>query len=699
MNNQQFESPFHIGEQKIQERLGVRENMERFGRMVIRDHMPEQHQQFYNQLPFILVGHTDHKGNSWASIMLGEPGFIHSSNERNLTINSPLIEGDPIAQTLAVDSQQGVNTPVGILGIELPTRRRNRLAGHVVQSNQQGFTLEVDQSFGNCPQYIQDRELIFLDEPEIGAVSHITLTHFDEDIRQLIEAADTFFIASSYNSGNSQASDGADVSHRGGQPGFVRVNGTRGLTIPDYMGNNHFNTFGNIEENGRAGLLFIDFNKGHIITLTGEAKIDWDSPEIEFFEGAQRLLQFELTEGRLIKNAIPARWSKPRFSPNSELTGTWERARKAQEIESKRNQWLEYQVVAITQESDSIRSFHLKPTSGQLFSFKPGQFLMIRLLIDGKELVRTYTVSSTKDDGVYRISVKRELSSEAGIPDGVASNFLHQQIEVGDTIEAQAPRGHFFFDPRKKKHALLVAAGIGITPMVAMLRQTIIEAIKTRYLRPITLVAIARNEKERAFYTEINQLVDQSQGKINVYWCLTQPEMALTGGRDFQMEGRPDRELYQNIITTKQTDAYLCGPSRFMQDTYDTLRSIGLSDYAIYAEAFGPSALQRDGAQSSAVFAKNAVVSVETDGTGNLIEQQWNNTNGSLLDFLESHGVQPNYGCRSGQCGICKAYLTSGEVAYFSPPGVELNSDEVLLCCAKPADSKANKLPKLGIRL
>lgn len=699
MDNQQLDSPFHAGEQKIQSMLGVRENMERFGRMVIRDHMPEQHRQFFSQLPFVLVGHADQNGNPWASILAGEPGFIHSPSNKDLVIGSAIIQGDPLLKTLTHDQQSNHATKLGLLGIELPTRRRNRLAGHVTGLSSQGVSIEVDQSFGNCPQYIQSREFRLLNKSEAKPILINELQSFDDHARSLIEKSDTFYIASAYDSGLNRASDGADVSHRGGMPGFVRVDDSQNLSIPDYMGNNHFNTFGNIEETGKAGLLFIDFESGDVLTLTGQAEVDWDSPEITFFEGAQRLLKFKLTSGFLIKNAIPARWSAPEFSPNSELTGTWLDAQKTKEIEAKRNQWLRYQVVNIIKESETISSFHLKPESGQLFNFKPGQFLIIRLTINGKQSVRTYTVSSAREDQYYRISVKQELSLSEEIPDGVVSNYLHQQLQIGQVIEAKAPGGNFFFEPKKEKPALLVAAGIGITPMIAIIRQSLIEAMKTRYLRPITLVAIARNESERAFYDEINQLIDSAQGQINVYWCLTQSENPLSKGREFQLLGRPSKALYESIISNKQTDAYLCGPGQFMQQTYDTLRSIGLSDYSIYAEAFGPSSLKRDGVQSNSQIAKNAMVTIETDNSGSSIEQQWNEADGSLLEFLEGHGVQPAYGCRSGQCGSCKATLIKGEVEHFMPTGIELNSDEVLLCCAKPSKSETHDLAKISIRI
>lgn len=691
-------TPFHLGEQKIQAKLGVRESMERFGRMVIRDHMPEQHQRFYRQLPFIFLGHEDPSGFPWASILFARPGFIKSDTAQTLSFTQLPIKDDPLTETLNANKLNGKVTKLGILGIELPTRRRNRLAVHVTQLLENSIELRVDQSFGNCPQYIQSREYNQTDSFAPTETPRIELRSFDNVAQQIIESADTFFIASSYDSGNNNPSDGADVSHRGGKPGFVKVANNKQLIIPDYMGNNHFNTFGNIEQNGKAGLLFIDFKSGDILTLTGEAKVDWDSDEIDFFEGAQRLLRFNLSKGYLIKKAIPAGWSKPELSPNTNLTGTWDEAKKLKDIDAQRNQWLSYRVDQVVIESETIRSLYLVPENGQLFKFKPGQFLTVRVKIGNEYLIRTYTVSSADNDGVYRISIKRELTHDDNIPDGVVSNHMHLNVKVGDIIEAKAPIGNFYFETSKQRPALLVAAGIGITPMLAMLRQALVDAIKTRYIRPTTLVAIVRTESERAFHQELSQIAEQSSGHINIYWCITKPQNDRFIGTDFYLKGRPTKEFFQAVMDNKRTDAYLCGPSSFMQQTYDTLRTIGLSDSAIYAESFGPSSLERDSLKQEFKFARNASITVKDKRGEVSIEQQWSESDGTLLEFLESHGVQPEYGCRSGQCGSCKANLIDGKVSSTVPSVAPVEESEVLLCCSKPAATEETIMPRLTIQ-
>ena len=693
------DSPFHRGERKIQSMLGVRENMERFGRMVIRDHMPQQHQQFYQQLPFILIGHADHDNNAWASIICEPKGFIESPNNTSLNINSSLISGDPLKETLKFDSVQNIQTPLGLLGIELPSRRRNRMAAHVSSYTENQIQLQVDQAFGNCPQYIQSRELTFLKKADRTAVTVEDFNSFDSKATEQIESADTFFIASHYNSQKNRASDGADVSHRGGRPGFIKIVDDKNIIIPDYLGNNHFNTFGNISENGKAGLLFIDFESGDLLTLTGTAKINWDADAIKYFDGAQRLLEFKLSKGRRVKNGLPVRWGKAEFSQNSLLTGTWHESRQTEINETKRNHWMDYEVKAVVEEALDIRSLYLTPISGNISSFLPGQFLTLKSNIDGLEQLRTYTVSSAPDDPYYRISVKREVSKKKDVANGIFSNFIHDRLQVGDVLQAKAPNGRFSFESNGLSSVLLMAAGIGITPMISIFRQALIDAVKTRHLRPMTLFAVARNLKERAFYQEIGELIDSSGGQMNVYWCLTQPEPHAQLGIDYDFEGRPDSKIIERILTAKDNHVYVCGPSAFMQTSYDILRKLGIDDSKIYAEAFGPSALIRDDQIKQPEIAQQALISIEQGEAQTIVEQQWSSGDGSLLEFLESHGFSPSFACRSGKCGSCKVKIKKGKISHFVVPDITLEDGEILLCSSKPAKNDDMSIPSVTICL
>jgi predicted pyridoxine 5'-phosphate oxidase superfamily flavin-nucleotide-binding protein len=302
------ESPFHAGELAIQTRLGVQDQMDKQGRRVIRDYLPEQHRQFFAQLPYIIVGTVDTAGSPWASILVGQPGFLSSPSDRILQVAAKPLFGDPLANILT----SGID--IGLLGIELHTRRRNRINGTVTTVYPNGFEVQVGQSFGNCPQYIQARMFEMQDGDVIPKPIRLVETLGDAE-RSLVAIADTFFIATAYQTESANAASGVDVSHRGGRPGFIRIDDEKTLTIPDFSGNHHFNTFGNLELNPRAGLLFIDFDRGNLLYLTGTAKVIWEGAEISTYPGAERLLRFQLEEGCCVEGSLPLRWSEPKLSP------------------------------------------------------------------------------------------------------------------------------------------------------------------------------------------------------------------------------------------------------------------------------------------------------------------------------------------------------------------------------------------------
>ena len=308
---------FHAGERAVQTRVGVESRMAELGPRVIRDFMPDQHRAFFAQLPLLLVGSVDAQGQPWASVLTGAPGFLSTPDARTLLVRSTPTAGDPLVQTLASGSA------IGLLGIEPHTRRRNRVNGVLQNVTAQGFEVAVQQSFGNCPKYIQAREAT-LQAVAPGPVDVVDAPGLDAAARRIVAAADTLFIAT--DSGlaqGGQSSLGADVSHRGGKPGFVRVDGDDTLTMPDFAGNAFFNTLGNITLNPRAGLLFIDYSTGDLLHIAVTADIVWDGPALQAFSGAQRLLRFKVRSMRRLRGALPLRWGEAELSPFVVPTGDW----------------------------------------------------------------------------------------------------------------------------------------------------------------------------------------------------------------------------------------------------------------------------------------------------------------------------------------------------------------------------------------
>ncbi|MBL8706712.1 MAG: pyridoxamine 5'-phosphate oxidase family protein [Rhodospirillales bacterium] len=314
---------FHDGERALQARLGLAERLEQTGSRMVRDFMPDQHRDFFAMLPFLIVGSLDTKGRPWASILAGQPGFVQSPDPQTLTVAARPGFGDPLAENLST------GVPLGLLGIQPETRRRNRMNGRAMLLGSAGFAVEVDQSFGNCPKYIQARSPRFVAEPETMRQEKPVLAEsalLSDRAQAMVEGTDTFFLASASANPAQGGNQGVDVSHRGGKPGFVRVtreNGRAVLTVPDFSGNMLFNSFGNLQVNPRAGLLFADFATGDLLYLTGTAEVIWDGPEVAAFAGAERLMRFTLEEGRLVPGALPLRWSRPVYAPQLAATGEW----------------------------------------------------------------------------------------------------------------------------------------------------------------------------------------------------------------------------------------------------------------------------------------------------------------------------------------------------------------------------------------
>lgn len=304
-------SPWHAGERQMQVSAGAAERMDMIGAKVIRDHLPEQHRGFYPLLPYLMLGVVDAHGMPWATMIEGAPGFAHSPDPHTLQIDSLPGSGDPARSAL----QPGA--AVGLLGIDLDTRRRNRLNGRVGALDAEGFAVDVVQSFGNCPKYIQLRPVDGIARQPGGVAERSN--RLDDAARAMIRNADTFFVASYVDIDGERS---VDVSHRGGNRGFVRVEGDV-LTIPDFAGNLFFNTLGNLHANPVAGLLFIDFASGDVMHLAGRTSLILNGPEVARFEGAQRL--WTVTVEQVVRRpaALALRWRFAEFSPYSLATGRW----------------------------------------------------------------------------------------------------------------------------------------------------------------------------------------------------------------------------------------------------------------------------------------------------------------------------------------------------------------------------------------
>jgi uncharacterized protein len=327
-----------------------------------------------------------------------------------------------------------------------------------------------------------------------------------------------------------------------------------------------------------------------------------------------------------------------------------------------------------------IRSFHLEPADEVgTIPHLAGQHLPIRVTRTpgATPLTRTYTLSVAPSDGFYRISVKR---------DGVVSRHLHDVLREGDRIEARAPVGNFTIDARERRPAVLLAGGVGVTPMLAMLRHLVYEGLRTQRVRPTWFFYSAHSLAERAFDAEIAQLVEKTRGVVKFVRLLSDVEDAVEG-RDYDVVGRLDVDLLRKTLPFDDFDFYLCGPGGFTQALYDGLRGLSVTDKRIHAESFGPAGLKRSLDRCTEVENSNAPAQGEVPvmflASGK--EARWTPDTGSLLELAEARGLTPEYGCRMGVCGACRARIIEGAVAYREPPSFDVGENEALICCAVPA--------------
>ncbi|MDP2333300.1 MAG: pyridoxamine 5'-phosphate oxidase family protein [Reyranella sp.] len=277
----------------------------------LRPFMPDQHREFFAGLSYLFAAIADEQGWPVASVLAGAPGFVQSPDPVTLRIAALPGTDDPAAAGLAIGRE------VGLLGLDLTNRRRNRANGRLETVDAGGLTVRVAQSFGNCAQYIQTRQ------PTAMARTPAPIEAFeglDEAARALVAAADTFFVAS--RSRPEVGRDGGlDMSHRGGRPGFVGVEGDT-LSIPDFRGNRFFNTLGNLLGEPRAGLLFIDFASGDLLQLQGRVAIDW-TPGGAGPAGTERLWRVEVEHGWRRRAAFPFSWTFGDYAPTTLRTGAW----------------------------------------------------------------------------------------------------------------------------------------------------------------------------------------------------------------------------------------------------------------------------------------------------------------------------------------------------------------------------------------
>jgi uncharacterized protein len=295
-----MKATYHAGERAVQERVGVRGMAERVGRSIGSEILPAA-ANFLALQPFLVLANHDEAGNVWASPLVGTPGFAKAVNPTTVVLSVSPHTSDTLKK-LWPEAQ------IGLLALEPVTRRRIRINGVVRKQNTQEVVVQVEQSYNNCPKYIQARTLKTLSTP-LQSPSVMQSTALQPQQITWLRNADTFFIASSHPEG------GADASHRGGRPGFIKVMENGNLEWPEYSGNMMYNTLGNIESTGRAGLLVVNFETGDFLQLTGSARVVWDKQRVAAHPGAELLVEYQPTHVLESRAALPLRSQFESYSP------------------------------------------------------------------------------------------------------------------------------------------------------------------------------------------------------------------------------------------------------------------------------------------------------------------------------------------------------------------------------------------------
>jgi hypothetical protein len=339
----------------------------------------------------------------------------------------------------------------------------------------------------------------------------------------------------------------------------------------------------------------------------------------------------------------------------------------------------EVQVIRKVVESQTICSFYLQPlTGGSLSTYQPGQYIIVRLQIPGQAtpVLRSYTLSAAPGQPYYRITVKREQR------EGLASTFLHDRVQPGDTVWISEPQGKFVLPADFRRPVVLLSAGVGITPMMSML-----EAIaQETNPRQVWFFHGSRNSEVQPMSQEIRTLA-REHSHIKVFIHHSQPTDREIIGEDYDTMGRIDLDFLKRHLPNKEADFYLCGPSSFVKILSDGLKSWCVMDSQLAYEYFSPVQSMAISDQETEGISVEVSTNTSTNRVSLIRSEQsfvWSETYGSILDLLESQGIFPPSSCRQGTCLSCSTSLLSGSVHYAPEPFAEPFDGDILLCCAQP---------------
>lgn len=620
---------FHQGELAVQAMANESAIAQRNGR-VLSDRILPGAIPFIAQQNMLVVSSIDESGQPWSSILFGQQGFIQATSHNSLlldTRNMLVNEDDPLWQNIVNNKQ------VGILAIELSTRRRFRVNGRIVQVKEstlgetlahKQFEIKVQQAYPNCPKFIQRRNLKLDPKAFSETLPAASFgTALNQDQQCIIKQTDSFFVSSCSLFKNDELLTeeySVDASYRGGLPGFIKVLENNTLLIPDYQGNSMFNTLGNIHLNPKAGIIIVDFEHSRVLQLSGCAKILWQQEDnADHSAGTKRFWQLSVEKWQetLIPKGI--NWSFQDYSPHNP------RALKLKEaglISHRENEKIALGIRRVINKSPRIKQYQLVAQAGdELPSFEAGAHLPIEVKLgNGETLLRHYSIlSSPLNKGGYEIAVQKEEVGRGG------SKAIHESFQLGSVVQAFPPRSEFTLK-QDDHHKVLIAGGIGITPMLSMLRQLSETGVSFEFHYA------ARSDADLAFKEEV---------------------LALAGEYAFFYVSEGVQAHRLDILALIQASKphshiYICGPLSLINSVRELTKAQGWEDSRVHYESFGNANQMGNKAIEVRLKKSNQVITVDPKQ--------------SILEALNDNNVTLPFDCKRGECGMCATTLLEGEV-------------------------------------
>ena len=359
------------------------------------------------------------------------------------------------------------------------------------------------------------------------------------------------------------------------------------------------------------------------------------------------------------------------------------------EVEAKQvklawNGFRKFKIISKVKETDDITSFYLSPHDGrELPGFLPGQFLTFQIPVpnQAQPVIRCYSLSDSPfHSDRYRVSIKRVPAprDNPSAPPGLISTHFHDVLNENDIVDVKAPSGHFSMSMTKSSPVVLLAGGVGITPLLSMLNAITEMASQ----REVWFFLGVRNKKEHVMKEHLEMVARENENvRLNVFYSAPAETDVLS--EDYHVKGRVNVENIKVILPSSNFDFYICAPPPMVKDLRKDLADWGVPKKNIHFEAFGPATVK--GCKADTGKGDSAKIDIQFEKSGKTLT--WDSKAASLLDFAEANGVPIDSGCRAGNCGTCLTAIKSGTVELVGEPGSKPEEGSCLACISVPKEN------------